>query len=311
MSAKLESIQTAIAEKMDAKALGEVRAGTNALALMIPASMGEAMEFAKLMAVTTAVPPHLRGKPGDCLAVAMQAWRWEADPFAVASKTYFVNDRIAYEAQLVNAIVYAKAPLEGRLQVDWKGDGEKMVCTVTGRFKNDPNVHTITQDVATITTKNSPLWKQAPRQQLAYFTTRLWARLFCPEVLMGIYTPDELVDVGTVIEGRDGTYAPPRPSRTDAPIPTEPKARGFEILTADGEHATFDEPQPFAGAFIEALEGAKPKGFTAVEEVWVVHSPQLGDLRALGDEGKKLAQQIHDVHDNILKGFDENGAPKA
>ena len=43
----------------------------------LPASMAEAMEFAKLMASSSFVPPHLRGKPGDCLAIVLQSVRQE------------------------------------------------------------------------------------------------------------------------------------------------------------------------------------------------------------------------------------------
>ncbi len=47
---------------------------------------------------------------------------------------------------------------------------------------------------STITVKNSPLWKVNVELQLAYHTTRSWARLYAPEVLLGIYTPDEVAD---------------------------------------------------------------------------------------------------------------------
>ncbi|WP_199784215.1 recombinase RecT, partial [Cronobacter dublinensis] len=40
--------------------------------------------------------------------------------------------------------------------------------------------------------RNSPLWEQDPRQQLAYLCTKRWARLHAPDVLLGVYTPDEL-----------------------------------------------------------------------------------------------------------------------
>lgn len=174
----------------------------------LPATMAEAMELGKLMSLSNFVPPHLRSQPGDCLAVVLQASRWGMDPFAVANKTYFVQERMAYESQLVNAVLNARAPLEGRLHVEWDGEGNLLTCKVTGKIKGDPNLHTIWQEIATITTKNSPLWKTAPRQQLAYFTTRMWARLFCPEVLLGVYTEDEARDMGPIQE-----VIPPRPTQ--------------------------------------------------------------------------------------------------
>lgn len=43
-------------------------------------------------------------------------------------------------------------------------------------------------------TRNSTLWADDPRQQLAYLAVKRWARLFCPDVILGVYTPDELDD---------------------------------------------------------------------------------------------------------------------
>lgn len=171
-------------------------------AAFLPTSMGEAMELAKLMAGGNFVPKHLRGVPGDCLAVVMQAARWGMDPFAVGNKTYFVNDRMAYEAQLVNAVVNSSNVLAGRLKVEWFGEGNNLECEVTGFIKGDPDPKTRRVKINTITTRNSPLWKQDPQQQLAYFAQRAWARLHAPEVLLGVYTPDEIESIpGNRVDG--------------------------------------------------------------------------------------------------------------
>ena len=182
----------------------------------LPANMGEAMELGKLMSASNFVPAHLRGKPGDCLAVVMQSSRWGMDPFAVANKTYFVQDRIAYEAQLVNAVLNARAPLNGRLQVSWDGEGATLTCKVVGHIKGDPEPHTVWQELASIKTRNSPLWASSPRQQLAYYTTRLWARLYCPEVLLGVYTEEEVADIGPVHQQADGSQVIEPKPRSDA-----------------------------------------------------------------------------------------------
>lgn len=193
----------------------------------LPRSMAEAMEFAKLMAASNFVPPHLRGQRGDCLAVVLQSVRWNADPFAVANKTYFVNDRMAFEAQLVAAVVNTSNILNGRLQVSWQGTvGQRdFQCTVRGMIKGDSEVHELIQEIDTITTRNSPLWKQSQRIQLGYYTMRGWSRLFTPEVLLGIYTPDEL-------EANPGalgtqTVIPPRPTRAAV------AAQAKEVKAAD------------------------------------------------------------------------------
>lgn len=40
--------------------------------------------------------------------------------------------------------------------------------------------------------RNSTLWASDPRQQLAYLAVKRWARLYCPDVILGVYSADEL-----------------------------------------------------------------------------------------------------------------------
>lgn len=161
--------------------------------VIMPQSFGEVMMFADKMAESRFVPGHLRSRPSDCLAVCLQALRWGMDPFSVAQKTYFTKEGSppAYEAQLVNAVVYARAPLVGRLKIEWTGQWPNRVCTVTGHIVGDDNPKIRVVPAVNIKVRNSPLWTTDPDQQLAYYTTRAWARLYVPDVLMGVYTPDD------------------------------------------------------------------------------------------------------------------------
>src|ERR1700688_4930068 len=87
------------------------------------ATVSEVMEVAKLMAVADkAVPKHLRANPGACLRIVFQAVEWRMSPWSVADKSYEVNDRIAYESELIHAVIEARAPLKKRLEVEYEGD---------------------------------------------------------------------------------------------------------------------------------------------------------------------------------------------
>jgi hypothetical protein len=157
-----------------------------------PQNLGEVVKFAEVMArAGKMLPEHLQGDVGACMAVAMQALDWQMNPFAVASKSYFVNKRVAYEAQLIAAVVNTRSGIKGRLRYSYSGEGNNLVCTVTG-ILNDQECEYETPTIGSITTKNSPLWKSDPRQQLGYFAARSWARRHCPEVLLGVYSNDEL-----------------------------------------------------------------------------------------------------------------------
>ncbi|EDU0819102.1 recombinase RecT [Salmonella enterica subsp. diarizonae serovar 61:l,[v],[z13]:1,5,[7]] len=168
------------------------------------------------------VPAHFRGKPDSCMAVVMQAARWGMDPFAVAQKTFIVGDSgvLGYEAQLVNAVVNSMAPTKDRIHFEWFGAWENIV----GRFvektstkgnkyiapgwslndekgvgvrayatlKGESEPRELILMLSQAQVRNSTLWASDPRQQLAYLAVKRWARLYCPDVILGVYTQDEL-----------------------------------------------------------------------------------------------------------------------
>ncbi|MXN46097.1 hypothetical protein GR138_12940 [Shinella kummerowiae] len=160
-------------------------------AKIAPQNLAEVVKFAEVMCrADIALPKHLRGNAGACMAVALQALEWQLSPFAVASKSYAVNGAIAYEAQLIAAVVNTRSGIKGRLRYRYEGEGDKLTCTVTGILDDEECSYT-TPTIGSITTKNSPLWKSDPQQQLGYFAARSWARRHCPEVILGVYDRDE------------------------------------------------------------------------------------------------------------------------
>jgi hypothetical protein len=172
-----------------------------------PANFGEAVEYAKLMAMAgILLPKYLRGNVGACLGICQKAWRLGIDPYAFAEKTYMVSnkgeERVGYEAQLVHAIITALAPLKNRLRYEIVGEGDERRCKVWGTFRNETEPHVYTSETLGKlrdargrneygSLKGSPLWDTQPEVQLAYSGVRQWARLFASETILGIYTPDE------------------------------------------------------------------------------------------------------------------------
>jgi RecT family len=159
------------------------------------ASAAEVMDFAKMMSIAgTHLPQYLRANVGGCLAIILQALHWEMDPFQVANKSYEVNNRIGYESQLLHAVVEARAPLQHRLACNYEGEGPERVCIVTGHFVTGDTREYRSPKFKDIRPKNSPLWVNDPDQQQWYFASRAWARKWTPDVLMDIYTREELRD---------------------------------------------------------------------------------------------------------------------
>ena len=235
-----------------------------------PAAMQNMVAFADFMckAVIT-VPKHLQGNSGDCLAVTMQAMQWGMNPFAVAQKTHLVSGNLGYEAQLVNAVIIARAPIIGRPNYDWYGDWSKVDgkvskahdvgvrVWVTIKGESDPRLLDISMSqVGSV--RNSPNWANDPKQQIAYLAIKKFARLHFPDVILGVYTDDELLDHAPVVNVTLGDD-------------------GFADEYADFEAANLDEMRALALESLEALEagyGAMPKG-KCRSHFWTMHKESL------------------------------------
>ncbi|ASY62475.1 hypothetical protein SJ05684_c10170 [Sinorhizobium sojae CCBAU 05684] len=175
-----------------------------------PQTLNDIVEFARFMALSNAsIPSYLRGNAPDCAAITMQALKWGFDPFSVAQKSYKVKDVLAYEAQLIAAVINSRSGIKGRLKYQFAGEGDDLTCTVTGTLDGEDCVYTSPR-AGNITTKNSPLWKTDPQQQLGYYSARNWARRHCPEVLLGVYDRDEAEEFRGPDNAKDVT--PQQPS---------------------------------------------------------------------------------------------------
>ena len=190
--------------------------------LMNADSMERLERLADLMASgKTTVPAHLRGSKGDCFAICLQSMQWGMNPFAVAQKTHLVNGVLGYEAQLVAAVINSSGVVRDRFHFEWYGPWERVVgkftvkrgdkgeyrvpgwsmvdeegCGIrvwaTLRGESEPRVLELLLSQARV--RNSTLWADDPKQQLAYLAEKRWSRLYAPDVILGVYTADEIGD---------------------------------------------------------------------------------------------------------------------
>lgn len=230
-------------------------AATSTSALVLDGdSLDKMMRLADVMATGRAtVPKHFNGNSADCLAVVMQSMQWKINPFAVAQKTHLVNGVLGYEAQLVNAVITTCAPVLDRLHYEWYGTWEKVIgkfdiktnsegkqyrqpgwkledeeglgVKVWATFRGEDEPRVLELLLAQARIRNSALWADDPRQQLAYLATKRWSRLYCPDVILGVYSPDELEEAAPVI--RD--VSPPK-GRATAELPPYPDDKFAENL---------------------------------------------------------------------------------
>lgn len=266
-------------------------------------SVEQLMEFSKVMAIASvAVPKHLRENVGACLAVCIQASEWQMSPFAVASKTYVVNDRIAFEAQLVNAVILRRAPIAGRFKISYIGEGGARRCKVSVKLADgSEEVEYESPTLASIPVKNSQLWKGDPDQQLFYYSSRAMCRRHFPDVLIGIYTPDELEDsipmdakVIPVVQGNVGA------SRASA-LEDASKPRHESVQSSSGPASQTTKQDPSGGG--------KASGESGPEETFTGEgTPATAQADAQSDAGERQQQQEKSAPADGMPTLKENRA---
>lgn len=196
----------------------------------------------------TTLPAHFRNSPGDCFAIVLQATQWNMNPLAVAQKTHLINGTLGYEAQLVAAVINSSGVVKDRFRFEWFGDWDKIVgkfkevtstkkldehgnpkkyivpaweqkdehglgVTVSATIKGESEPRVLKLLMTQARTRNSTLWTEDPKQQLAYLAQKRWARLYAPDVILGVYSTDE-IEAPTEIHMGDAEVvtAPPPPA---------------------------------------------------------------------------------------------------
>nr|AAS46728.1 conserved hypothetical protein [Aeromonas hydrophila] len=213
--------------------LANERGQANMLSLMMNVDfMASIDKMASMMASgKTTVPQHLRGNQADCFAICLQAIQWGMNPFPVAQKTHLVNGTLGYEAQLVNAVVVNSGAIKGRFDYEFFGPWERVIAkfkVIRKEKEGKPVEYRVpdwtfadetgcgvkviahlasgqTRDVTLLLqqarTRNSTLWADDPKQQLAYLGVKRWARLYTPDVILGVYSVDELEEIDITPSG--------------------------------------------------------------------------------------------------------------
>ena len=270
-------------------------------------------KFAEMMATCgPTVPKHLQGSPGDCMAIIMQSMQWGMSPHSVALKTHLVNGTLGYESQLVNAVISSSRAIKGRFKYETQGEGTDGVGVRCGAVINGEEEITWGQWIfkKDQSVQNSPLWKTDPVQQLSYLAVKRWARLYTPDVILGVYTPDELREIDAKPAVRDmGT----------AQVVSEEKSELDDLLNPQTEAPA---PQPEAAPVQqeapapEPVKEEKPKKLTkkAADQLLkdfcdrMLVAENMQDLQTIFASGWKALEGMPDHQERLKADYEDQKA---
>ena len=164
-------------------------------------SFALASKMADSLAKSTIVPKQYQGNPANCMIAIEMASRINTSPMMVMQNLYIVNGTPAWSSQWIIAMINNSKRYKTELKFDITYDksGEPLSCMAWAEDYNGNKVvgPVITMKMANAegwTNKNGSKWKTMPEVMIRYRAASFFGRLNCPDMIMGIYSQEEVID---------------------------------------------------------------------------------------------------------------------
>lgn len=160
-----------------------------------------AQRMGKMLASSNIVPQAYQNNIGNCVIALEMASRLNASPLMVMQNLHVINGRPAWGSQYIIAMINQSRKYKTELQFEITGEGDARSCTAYVYDHNDHRVEGPTISIQMAKDegwygKNGSKWKTMPDVMLRYRAAAFFGRLNCPEMIMGIYTRDEVIEIG-------------------------------------------------------------------------------------------------------------------
>lgn len=163
--------------------------------------MGAAWKAASVLAKTDMIPMAYRGKPGNCFIAIDMATRMNVSPLLVMGMLNIVQGNAGWNGQGCIALINncgRFTPIN--FEEESRPDGYfSCIAYATDKASGEVLKGTkVDRDLAQSCgwlDKNGSYWKKMPQQMARYRAAAFFARAYCPDALMGLYTDDELRDI--------------------------------------------------------------------------------------------------------------------
>jgi hypothetical protein len=148
------------------------------------------------------VPQTYRGKPDNCFVALELASRMDVSPVLVMQNLYIVQGKPSWAGQACKALIDGSGKFTDSEYVMTGEPGTPTYgCYLqarnvkTGKIVKGPEVTIQMAINEGWMNKNGSKWKTMPELMLRYRAAAFFARVECPEILMGFQTAEETMDV--------------------------------------------------------------------------------------------------------------------
>jgi hypothetical protein len=165
----------------------------------------DAQRIAKALASSTLIPPQFQGQQGfaNCLVALEIANRMGISPFLCMQHLHIIHGRPSWSSAFIIAMVNGCGRFTP-LRFEISGEGDSLACyAVATDIKTNQELKgpTITMAMAKKegwATKAGSKWLTMADVMIRYRAAAFWGRLFAGDLLVGLQTQEEVIDVQTV-----------------------------------------------------------------------------------------------------------------
>jgi hypothetical protein len=165
----------------------------------------DAQRIAKALASSTLIPPQFQGQNGfaNCLVALEIAGRMNISPFLCMQHLHIIHGRPSWSSAFIIAMVNGCGRFTP-LRFEISGEDDSLACyAVATDIKTQQELKgpTITMAMAKKegwATKSGSKWITMPELMIRYRAAAFWGRLFAGDLLVGLQTQEEVIDVETV-----------------------------------------------------------------------------------------------------------------
>jgi hypothetical protein len=157
------------------------------------------MRNAEILSQSTIVPKEFKGNPPNCFIALGLAKRMNMNPFMVMQNVVIVNGRPSWPSQFIIATINSSGRFDDILKFDIKGSGDTLEC----RAYTDRNGEKLVGTLVTMAmakgegwlSKDGSKWRTMPELMIQYRAATFFGRLYCPDLLNGMYATEEVEDI--------------------------------------------------------------------------------------------------------------------
>jgi len=245
------------------------------VAASVPALSGGAQAFevaqrmAKALASSSLVPEAYRGNIANVMVAMEYANRLGASVLAVMQNLDVIHGRPALRATFLVGTGNASgrfSPIRYRWQgeegTDSWGCRAVAVDRETGEECVGPLITIGLAKAEGWYSKSGSKWRTIPELMLMYRAGAWWARVYCPELALGLHTTDEIEDMGPPPAARAREVAAALDASDDLRFPDRSPFPGGDTTTPDADVEADDS----AGDLTALLDDPEPSPRSAIRE---------------------------------------------